>query len=278
MTGTRANDPGSQIASSALIGPDVKLGRGLLIREGAIVSGRCRISDDCILESGVVISGATDAEGELVLEQSVLIQAGAIVEGAVTIGRYARVQAGAVVQRSVPPFAIVSGNPAEIIGYTLSSDPDRPSTLIANGEDTPEIRQSRVKGVSIHKFAKILDLRGNLTVGEFGRNVPFEPKRYFMVFGVPNAEVRGEHAHHLCHQFLICAHGSCHVVADDGHNREEFILDDPSVGLYLPPLTWGIQYKYSADAILLVFASHYYDSEEYIRNYDDFSRLATAVN
>ena len=110
-------------------------------------------------------------------------------------------------------------------------------------------------------------------MGEFGRSVPFEPKRYFMVFGVPNAEIRGEHAHRVCEQFLICAQGSCHVVADDGENREEFVLDDPSTGLYLPALTWGIQYKYSPDAVLLVFASHFYDSAEYIRDYNEFSLL-----
>lgn len=94
-----------------------------------------------------------------------------------------------------------------------------------------------------------------------------------MVFGVPNAEIRGEHAHRTCHQFLICAHGSCAVVADDGHVREEFLLDDPSLGLHLPPLTWGIQYKYSADAVLLVFASEYYDAGEYIRDYGEFLQL-----
>jgi hypothetical protein len=94
-----------------------------------------------------------------------------------------------------------------------------------------------------------------------------------MVFGVPNAEVRGEHAHRTCHQFLICAHGSCSVVADDGHVRDEFELNDPSIGLHLPPLTWGIQYKYSHDAVLLVFASEFYDAAEYIRSYSEFMDL-----
>ncbi|EIL98455.1 WxcM-like protein [Rhodanobacter thiooxydans LCS2] len=99
-----------------------------------------------------------------------------------------------------------------------------------------------------------------------------------MVFGVPNAEVRGEHAHRTCHQFLICAHGSCSVVADDGHTRSEFELDDPSVGLHLPPLIWGIQYKYSHDAVLLVFASEFYDASEYIRTYGEFIELVSRKN
>jgi hypothetical protein len=60
------------------------------------------------------------------------------------------------------------------------------------------------------------------------------------------------------------------VVADDGVNRQEFILDKPQIGLYLPPLTWGIQYRYSHDAVLLVFASDYYDADDYIRDYRQF--------
>jgi hypothetical protein len=66
------------------------------------------------------------------------------------------------------------------------------------------------------------------------------------------------------------------VVADDGINRQEFLLDQPDVGLYLPPLVWGIQYKYSTDAVLLVFASHCYDSSDYIRNYAEFRNLVEA--
>ncbi|WP_183146495.1 WxcM-like domain-containing protein, partial [Pseudomonas syringae] len=62
-------------------------------------------------------------------------------------------------------------------------------------------------------------------------------------------------------------------VADDGVNREEFILDKPNQGIHLPPMTWGIQYRYSQDAVLLVFASHYYDAGDYIRNYEEFKSL-----
>ena len=120
---------------------------------------------------------------------------------------------------------------------------------------------------------RVADIRGSLTVGEFERTVPFPVKRYFMVFDVPSVETRGEHAHRVCHQFLICVRGSCAVVADDGKNRQEFLLDRPDIGIHLPPMVWGIQYKYSADAMLLVFASHYYDSADYIRDYAEFRRL-----
>jgi len=117
-------------------------------------------------------------------------------------------------------------------------------------------------------------MRGNLSVGEFEKTVPFTPKRYFLSFEVPSEKTRGEHAHRQCKQFLICVNGRCSVVADDGKNRQEFLLDRPDLGLYLPPMTWGIQYRYSADATLLVFASEYYDNSDYIRDYAEFLGLA----
>jgi hypothetical protein len=131
--------------------------------------------------------------------------------------------------------------------------------------------------VTLVELPHIADIRGNLTVGEFQRSVPFDARRYFIVFDVPSVETRGEHAHRECHQFLICARGKVSVVADDGSQREEFLLDRPGLGLYLPPMVWGIQYKYSPDAVLLVFASHYYDAADYIRDYGEFMALAAAT-
>jgi len=90
------------------------------------------------------------------------------------------------------------------------------------------------------------------------------------VFDVPGKDVRGEHAHRRCHQFLVCLRGSLSVVVDDGQASEEIALDRPSIGLYLPPMVWAVQYRYSADALLLVFASDPYDASDYIRDYDEF--------
>jgi hypothetical protein len=69
-------------------------------------------------------------------------------------------------------------------------------------------------------------------------------------------------------------HGSCHIVADDGVSRQEFVLDRPEVGVYIPPLVWAVQYKYSPDAVLLVLASDPYDPADYIRNYSAFLEIA----
>ncbi len=131
-------------------------------------------------------------------------------------------------------------------------------------------------GARLISLPNVVDNRGNLSVGEFGRHIPFDAKRYFVVYQVPLVEVRGEHAHRECHQFLICLRGRISVIGDDGAHREEHVLDRPDVGFYMPPMTWGIQYKYSPDAVLLVFASHYYDAADYIRDYDEFRRLVGA--
>lgn len=127
-----------------------------------------------------------------------------------------------------------------------------------------------VRGVDIYQFPWVNDPRGDLTVGEFGQGFPFHPKRYFIVFGVSSGTLRGEHAHRNCHQFLICAHGRCSALVDDGTTRREIVLDNPSMGIHVPPMIWGTQWNYSADAALLVFASEYYDPDDYIREYSAF--------
>jgi UDP-2-acetamido-3-amino-2,3-dideoxy-glucuronate N-acetyltransferase len=213
---------------------------------------------------------------ETTIEDGASIGAGAIILPGLTVGQEALVGAGATVTRSVPPRAIVVGNPARIIGYTdtgKQSASNFAENIQSSQPGCSGVLHSVVCGVTLHKFPFISDMRGNLSVGEFEQTVPFMPKRYFFVFDVPSAETRGEHAHYTCKQFLICVRGRCSVVADDGKNREEFLLDKPNIGLYLPPLTWGIQYRYSADAVLLVFASEHYDKNDYIRNYAKFLGL-----
>jgi acetyltransferase-like isoleucine patch superfamily enzyme len=195
------------------------------------------------------------------------IGANATILPGLTIGRKAMVGAGAVVTRSVPPYAIVMGNPARVTGYVES---DRPPTPAEASAGRPQPAASAVHGVTLQRLPMIEDMRGDLTFGEFEQHVPFACRRYFVVFSVPTEKTRGEHAHRVCHQFLVCLRGSCAVVADDGEHRQEFALNSPDKGLYLPPMTWGIQYKYTADAMLLVFASHGYDPDDYIRDYDAF--------
>jgi UDP-2-acetamido-3-amino-2,3-dideoxy-glucuronate N-acetyltransferase len=131
----------------------------------------------------------------------------------------------------------------------------------------------RVGGVFIRHFKLVRDNRGDLTVGDFDREIPFKPERYFLVFNVPSESTRGEHAHIECHQFLICVKGSCTVIVSDGDSEAEIELNSPNVGLYIPPMIWGVQHKYTNDAVLLVFASHIYDPKDYIRDFNEFVKV-----
>jgi hypothetical protein len=113
-------------------------------------------------------------------------------------------------------------------------------------------------------------MRGDLAAVEFDSDLPFIPRRSFFVHSVPNQRVRGEHAHIECSQFLVAVHGSLSVVVDNAAERAEVLLDSPALGLLIPPGIWGTQYKFSKDAVLCVFASHTYNSEDYIRDYSGF--------
>ena len=202
------------------------------------------------------------------------IGANATILPGITVGENALIGGGSVVTRDVPPLAIVTGNPARIAGYDGAASM-LPGTLSKTPVEAGAV-PTRVSGVTLHRLPQVQDLRGMLSFAEMGREVPFEVKRYFLVFGVSSKETRGEHAHRTLHQFLICVHGRCHVVADDGKNRQEFVLDSPSLGIHLSPMVWGIQYKYSEDAVLLALASERYDASDYVRSYAEFLELVKA--
>jgi UDP-2-acetamido-3-amino-2,3-dideoxy-glucuronate N-acetyltransferase len=121
------------------------------------------------------------------------------------------------------------------------------------------------------------DHRGSLVVGEYPASLPFSVKRFFYVSNVPEGEPRGIHAHKECHQFLVCVAGSVKAMIDDGQRREVISLASNGEGLHMPPLTWGAQYDYSPDAVLLVMASHPYDEDDYIHEYEEFILAVTSA-
>lgn len=127
-----------------------------------------------------------------------------------------------------------------------------------------------VGGVQLWPLRHVLDQRGNLIPVEFERELPFVPRRQFFIHDVEDDRIRGEHAHKICHQFLFAVVGSLMVVVDDGREACEVELADASFGLYLPPYVWGVQYGFTPRTMLSVYASHPYDPDEYIRDYDDF--------
>ncbi len=198
------------------------------------------------------------------------IGANATILPGLNIGQYAMVGAGTVVTKDVPPFAIVVGNPARIIGYVQA---DR-NNIVASPISSDTINKSRenlgIRGVTLYELPLVSDLRGSLTFAEYEKSLPFVPQRYFLVFDVPSKDVRGEHAHRECHQFLICVKGSFSVVVDDGQNRAEISLNRPNLGIHIPPMIWATEYKYSQDAVLMGLASDVYKAEDYIRDYDLF--------
>lgn len=136
-----------------------------------------------------------------------------------------------------------------------------------------KITDLKVNGVKLYEFDEHKDARGILSVANFGSEIPFSPSRYFLVYGVPENKIRGEHAHKECHQFLVCTSGSVNVSVDDGQTKEEVVLDAANKGLYLPPKTWGVQSHYSSHACLMVLASHPYDKSDYITDYNEFKKF-----
>jgi serine acetyltransferase/dTDP-4-dehydrorhamnose 3,5-epimerase-like enzyme len=271
---------GCNLCDHVFIENDVRIGDRVTIKCGVQLWDGVTLEDDVFVGPNATFSNDAfprsrrppESFARTLVRKGASIGANATVLPGLTIGERAMVGAGAVVTHDVPPLAIVTGNPARIVGYEGAS-PAEP--LLPLAERIPLIA-SRVRGVTLHQLPQVDDLRGNLSFGEIGRQVPFEVKRYFLVYGVASKEIRGEHAHRALDQFLICVHGRCHVVADDGANRQEFILDAPSTGLHLAPLVWATEYKYSPDAVLLVLASNFYDPESYIRDYSQFLEIVKA--
>jgi acetyltransferase-like isoleucine patch superfamily enzyme/dTDP-4-dehydrorhamnose 3,5-epimerase-like enzyme len=284
----------AHLLPGATVGADCNVCDGVFIEGGAVVGDRVTIKPGVQVWTGVTLEDDVfvgpnvtftndlrprsrqwlDEHPRTLVRRGASIGANATILPGLEIGMGAMVGAGAVVTRSVPPHAIVVGNPASITGYI--ADP-----AVADGHDAapatrPEhplgVTSLGVSGVSLHRFARHSDMRGSVTSAliEAEGGVPFRAQRWFIVYDVPTREVRGEHAHHICHQFLVCVAGSVMVAVDDGERRAETLLDDPTIGIYIPPMVWGTQYRYEDDAKLLVFASHPYDPKDYIRDYDDF--------
>lgn len=121
-----------------------------------------------------------------------------------------------------------------------------------------------------YQFQQHGDDRGQLIALEQYNDIPFEIKRVYYMYGTKEGIIRGYHAHKNLEQILICIHGSCKVLLDNGKEKKKVFLERPYEGLYVPNDMWREMYDFSLDAVLLVLASDYYKEEDYIRDYDTF--------
>lgn len=124
--------------------------------------------------------------------------------------------------------------------------------------------------MNLINFSIMGDDRGSLIALEGNKEIPFDIKRAYYIFGTKDQVARGFHAHKNLTQVLICVSGSCRVVLDNGKKKEEVVLDTPSQGLVIRDLTWREMHDFSSDCVLLVLASAPYDESDYIRSYDEF--------
>ena len=269
------------VCDSVFIENDVVLGDRVTIKCGVQLWNGLRIEDDVFIGPNATFTNDPFPRSRQYLTEHPVttvrrgasIGANATILPGITIGKGALVGAGSVVTRDVPDRAIVVGNPARVTGYA-----DTPK--MSGGAATPATASApQQKGTSsrLVQLDHAVDMRGALVAGETSRHLPFVPLRFFVVHQVPTAEVRGAHAHRQCEQFLVCLSGSVNAIVDDGRTRAEYVLDSPTRGLHMPAMTWGTQYRYSAEAVLLVLASHPYDPDDYIREYDEFIELVSAA-
>jgi UDP-2-acetamido-3-amino-2,3-dideoxy-glucuronate N-acetyltransferase len=287
---------GTRVWAFAHVLPGARLGRDCNICDHVLVEGDVVVGDRVTVKSGVQLWDGTrlgddvfvgpnatftndpfprskaypDRFAQTVVEDGASIGGGATLLPGVRIGRAAMVGAGAVVTRDVPANAVVVGNPARIVGYTSTTGA---RTTASSQQDPSAEELEAVGGARLLTFTRATDLRGSLVATEFGRDLPFVPRRTFVVFDVPSHDVRGEHAHLECEQVLLAVRGSVRCLVDDGTRRAEVLLDRPDRALYMPARLWGSQYAYSADCVLLVFASLPYDPADYVRDYASFMAL-----
>jgi UDP-2-acetamido-3-amino-2,3-dideoxy-glucuronate N-acetyltransferase len=267
------------ICDHVFIENDVALGDRVTVKSGVQLWDGVRIEDDVFIGPNVAFTNDPFPRSKqypekysvTLVQKGASIGANATILPGLTIGQNAMVGAGSVVTKNVPPNSMVMGNPARIVNYVTGGFPARERAAHPDA-GVPELPTA---GAKMIRLPHISDLRGSLTFAEFPGLLPFQPRRFFLIYDVPGMDVRGEHAHKELHQFLVCIKGGCSVVLDDGMDRCEIQLGDPSLGLYIPPMIWATEYKFTSDAALLVFASDIYKAEDYIRDYGDYLRLVS---
>lgn len=291
----------SAIVESRSVGPGTRVWAFAHVLPGAVIGRDCNICDHVFIENDVVLGDRVTVKCGVQLWDGVeleddvfvgpnatftndlfprskqhlrehpktLVRAGASIGANATllagieVGRRAMVGAGAVVTRSVPPGAVVMGNPARITRFVDDADAAEPvgRPLAAAG--------TRVIDLPVRR-----DARGGLSFAQVPEQLPFPARRFFMLFDLEDGVARGAHAHRTLHQYLVCVAGACRVVVDDGRVQDQVELSGPVTGVYVPPMTWTTVVPLAAGTAVLVLASDPYDEGDYIRDYDGFVSAA----
>jgi UDP-2-acetamido-3-amino-2,3-dideoxy-glucuronate N-acetyltransferase len=255
---------------------DVQIGNRVTIKSGVQLWDGVRIEDDVFIGPNVSFTNDKfprsrqwlDANLVTTVMRGASIGAGSTILPGITIGERAMIGAGSVVTKSVPPFAIVFGNPAKINGYVQSRDIDGTKGILPTESNDNE--ETFPGGSRLIPFQSVSEDRGALAIIEFSKFDAFFVKRVFFINQVPAQGIRGEHAHRTCSQFLIALAGELSVSLDDGLRKKTVVLGSSNLGLLIPPMTWSAQYDFSPGSVLAVLASHEYDENDYLRDYAVF--------
>lgn len=119
-------------------------------------------------------------------------------------------------------------------------------------------------------LSKIHNRAGNITIVEGQNNIPFDVKRIYYLYDIPGGAGRGGHAHKELYQLIVASSGAFNVLLDDGENKKIVTLNRPDYGLMVVPGIWRELFEFSSGAICLVLASHKYDQNDYISEYEQF--------
>lgn len=132
------------------------------------------------------------------------------------------------------------------------------------------MKESKVFDCTMIEFDKHSHVKGNISVIENGKTVPFDIRRAYWLYDIPGGKSRGGHAHKDLRQLIVAVSGSFTVTLDDGNVKRTFLLNRPYQGLLVVPGIWRALDDFSSGSVCLVLASHPYSEDDYIRNYEDF--------
>jgi serine acetyltransferase len=248
----------NQILFGLEISPKVKIGPGFFMPHcRATVIGAKEIGNNVTIYQNVTIGAKYldfnyNSDTRPSIGNNVIIGTGATVLGGVKVGEGSRIGPHALVTTDVEP------NTKHVLMHN-----NHISTVCDLKYSKPEIID----------FKNMVDDRGVLVAVEAIKDVPFEIKRIYYIYGTKAAVRRGFHAHRNLKQVAIAVNGSCKFLIDNGEVHTHYELNNPAQGLLIDGLLWREMYDFSDDCVLLVLANQYFDENDYVRNYDEFKKM-----